>query len=100
MGFNNASTGYRIIVFKRSCHDCAKLIERSCPIFNLERVDFHCDMGEAKAFIYPFRKAEIIKDLDWALDFWLSKREAIPTRNPAKCRVCEYNNLCSSSLVK
>lgn len=100
MGFNNESTNYRIIVLKRSCHECEKLIDRSCPIFTLQRADFNCDNGETKAFVYPFKKEEIIKDLDWALDFWLNRRKAIPTRNPAKCRACEYSSMCNSSLVR
>ena len=100
MGFNNESTNYRIIVLKRSCHECEKLINRSCPIFAFERTDFHCDKGESKAFVYPFKKEKIVEDLDWALDFWKNERKAIPTRNPAKCRACEYSEMCKSSLVK
>jgi hypothetical protein len=96
MGFNNDSTSYRIIVFKRSCHECEKLMDRSCPIFNLSESEFRCEKGESKAFIYPFDKERIIGDLDWALDFWLNKRKAIPTRNKAKCRVCEYSSICQS----
>jgi hypothetical protein len=100
MGFNNESTDYRIIVFKRSCHECEKLIDRSCPIFTPERTSFNCDKGETKAFVYPFDRGKIVKDLDWALDFWLNKRKAIPTKNPAKCRVCEYSEVYKSSLAK
>ena len=100
MGFNNESTDYRIIVLKRSCHECEKLPDRTCPIFKLDKADFNCDNGEAKAFTYPFNKEKIIGDLDWALDFWQNKRQAIPTKNPAKCRVCEYGKMCKSSLAK
>ena len=94
MGFNTTSTNYRIIVFKRSCHECEKLLDRSCPIFAFERSEFSCNVGETKAFLYPFKKEKIIKDLDWALDFWQNKREAVPTGNQAKCRVCEYSSMC------
>ena len=100
MGFNNESTDYRIIVLKRSCHECKKLQDRSCPIFSLDKTDFSCDRGEAKAFVYPFDKERIIGDLDWAFDFWQKKRQAIPTNNPAKCRGCEYSGKCKSSLAK
>ena len=100
MGFNNESTDYRIIVLKRSCHECERLMNRSCSIFSLDRTEFSCDKGEAIAFTYPFDKGRIIGDLDWALDFWLNKRKAIPTRNLAKCRVCEYSEMCKSSLAK
>jgi hypothetical protein len=100
MGFNNELTNYRIIVLKRSCHECLKLLDRSCPIFKPDRSDFNCGKGEAKAFTYPFDKLRIINDLDWALDFWLNKRQAIPTKNPAKCRACEYSQMCKASLAK
>ena len=100
MGFNNESTDYRIIVLKRSCHECEKLVDRSCPIFSLDKTDFSCEIGETKAFTYPFDKGRIISDLDWALDFWLNKRQAIPTKNAAKCRVCEYSQMCKSSLSR
>ena len=100
MGFNNESTDYRIIIFKRSCHGCEKLIDRSCPIFAFDKTDFVCDRGDTKAFTYPFEKEKIIGDLDWALAFWLNKRSAVPTKNPAKCRVCEYSQMCKSSLAK
>jgi len=98
MGFNNELTNYRIIVLKRSCHECKKLLDRSCPIFSPDKTDFSCDKGEAIAFTYPFDEEKIIGNLDWALEFWLNKRQAIPTKNPAKCRVCEYSQMCKHSL--
>ncbi len=100
MGFDTDSTDYRIMLLKRSCRDCEKLIKRSCPIFSVDRTGFHCDIGETIAFTYPFKEEEIVKDLDWALRFWLNERKAIPTKNRAKCRVCEYTNICDSALVK
>jgi CRISPR/Cas system-associated exonuclease Cas4 (RecB family) len=33
-------------------------------------------------------------DLDWATQFWKKAREALPTKNPNKCRKCEYNRKC------
>lgn len=96
MGFDNTSTYYMIVVLKRSCHECGKLIDRSCQIFKINESEFKCDNGKARAFVYPFDKDRILDDLDWALDFWLNKRRSIPTMNKAKCRVCEYNSLCNS----
>jgi hypothetical protein len=100
MGFNNKSTRYKIIVLKRSCYECEKLSDRSCPIFSLDMASFHCEKGAVRTFSYPFVKDKIMKDLDWALDFWTNTRPAIPTKNPAKCRVCEYSQMCKSSLAK
>lgn len=94
MGFNNESTNYRIIVLKRSCHECKKLMDRACPIFAADEAEYNCDEGGAKSFTYPFNRNIIIKDLDWAIDFWLNRRKAVPTGVQAKCRVCEYSGIC------
>jgi len=98
MGFNNSDTQYKIMVFKRGCVDCPELGDRSCFIFN-EVSSFKCDRGEGIAFTYPFDKDNILKDLDWAIDFWQGKRDAIPTRIKAKCKVCQHNGLCEFSLA-
>ncbi len=100
MGFNTDSTAYRIMLLKRSCRDCKELVTRSCPIFDINTTDFRCELGETRATIFPYNKEEIIRDLDWALGFWTGRREVIPTRNRAKCWVCEYANICDSALVK
>lgn len=47
-----------------------------------------------------YDKQDALKDILWAKDYWLMKREAIPTRNPSKCRSCEFNEKCPHSFVK
>jgi hypothetical protein len=94
MGFNNSNTKYRIMVFRRSCYECDKLIDSSCPIFELGRTQFQCDSGVVRAYLYAFDESKIIKDLDWALEYWLCHREAIPSQNKAKCKSCEYSQIC------
>jgi len=42
-------------------------------------------------------KAE--KELDFALDYWLNKREAIPNKNASKFRSCAYIANCNSKSV-
>jgi len=100
MGFNTARTSYKIMIFKRGCLDCPELSQRSCAILALGTSYFRCIIGEARAFTYPFSQVGILRELDWAVDFWLGKREAIPTKNGAKCQACEYKSLCSLSLAK
>ncbi|MFC2036248.1 hypothetical protein ACFLUJ_09065 [Chloroflexota bacterium] len=100
MGFTTDPTAYRIVIFKRSCYDCEKLVDRSCPIFTVTNADFQCNTGEVKALIYFYKKEEIVSDLEWALGFWLGTREAIPTGIRAKCRACDYKSICESSMVK
>ena len=99
MGFNNSDTQYKIMVFKRSCYDCPKLAPGTCPIFVDDTADFQCDKGECIRFIYQFDKAKIVKDLNWAIDFWLGRREAIPTKVKAKCIACQHKELCTCCLA-
>lgn len=53
-----------------------------------------------KFFIFPHEAHEAEKAVAWAQGFWLGKREPIPTENPAKCRACEYNDMCPHNLFK
>ena len=98
MGFNNSDTNYRIMVFKRGCVDCPELEQRSCSIFNNLK-SYQCDKGESIIYTYEFDKQTILKDLDWAIEFWLAKRDAIPTKVQAKCKACQHNRLCEFSLA-
>ena len=77
-----------------------QLIDSSYLIFTLERVEFRGEMGESIASLYPFKKEEIHKDLDWVFCHWLDEREAVPASNPAKCWACDCANICDSSLMK
>lgn len=99
VGFDTSTTKYRICVFLHSCRPCDKLADWSCPIFRLDRTEYHCDRGAAIADIYDYEEADAVKDIDWALDYWLSKREAIPTKSRSKCQACNRKEQCSSSLA-
>jgi len=50
----------------------------------------------ARIYLNKFNQTEAEKDLDWAIEFWKKQREAIPTRNPNKCRSCEYKMECDA----
>jgi CRISPR/Cas system-associated exonuclease Cas4 (RecB family) len=50
--------------------------------------------------ILSYNRGKVAEDLKWAMDYWLSKREPIPTRNASKCRSCEYALTCPKSLIK
>ena len=94
MGFDNSNTKHRIMVFRRSCYECDKLVYSFCPIFELGRAKFRCDKGVTRAYLYAFDKSTITKDLDWAFGYWLYQRDAVPTKNKAKCKACEYYEIC------
>lgn len=53
------------------------------------------NLGNATVFLHRFDRAETEKAVDWALEFWLNKREAIATDNHYKCQSCEYYKECS-----
>jgi len=51
-----------------------------------------------KVYVADFRINRARKELEWALDFWRKKREAIPTKKAGKCATCEFKKLCPASL--
>ena len=56
--------------------------------------------GFLKVFLLTYEVQDALKEIEWAQDYWLNKREAVPTTQVAKCRVCEFNDLCQSSLAR
>jgi CRISPR/Cas system-associated exonuclease Cas4 (RecB family) len=65
------------------------------------------DLGEHELIESPkailrlseFSSVEYLEDLNWALGYWRNEREPIPTEKAAKCRACEYNDVCSEANV-
>jgi len=51
-------------------------------------------------FLFPYISSEPEAAIAWAQDYWLERREAIPTRAEGKCRSCEFNGVCAHSLFK
>jgi len=48
---------------------------------------------------YDYDSELAVANIEWALEYWKGNRDAIPTRNPNKCRSCEYSKECPSSLA-
>jgi CRISPR/Cas system-associated exonuclease Cas4 (RecB family) len=55
---------------------------------------------EANIFIHKYRSKDAEREIDWTLDFWNDKRKAIPTKNPNKCKKCEYFEKCVTSMIE
>lgn len=53
-----------------------------------------------KFFLLPYLGSEPETAITWAQDYWMEKREAIPTKVAGKCRSCEFNAVCAHSLFK
>jgi len=54
-----------------------------------------------KAYLFPYDANKAVRDLSWAVGYWLSKREPIPAkRSPRKCFSCVFNavKLCEHAL--
>jgi CRISPR/Cas system-associated exonuclease Cas4 (RecB family) len=50
--------------------------------------------------IIDYSKQDVIAELKWAATYWLSQREPIPTQNIAKCRSCEFNDVCPHCMTR
>ena len=55
--------------------------------------------SQLKVHRLAYNKEDALKDVMWARDYWVMKRDPIPTRNAAKCKACEFNEKCPFSLV-
>lgn len=50
--------------------------------------------------VVDYSKDDVVPEFRWAEAYWLSEREPIPAQNIAKCRSCEFSNMCASSLIR
>lgn len=63
-------------------------------IKDLERIysgNIHCED-------YPYCRKIIEKELNWALGYWLSKRQPQQTTVPRRCQSCEFRRTCKRRL--
>jgi hypothetical protein len=85
---NLIDEGYR----ERLLHEMlSTLLRKVKPNFPRDMMHLH---------ILGYNRGKVAEDVKWAMDYWLSKREPIPTRNASKCRSCEYALTCPKSLIK
>ncbi len=54
--------------------------------------------GMAQVHLISYKKDGIVQQIEWAKEYWLSKREPLPTKNRLKCKACEFNTTCPSNL--
>jgi alkylhydroperoxidase family enzyme len=47
-------------------------------------------VGESHVHVYAYQSTYAEDDIDWALEYWRSQRDAVSTQNPNKCAPCEY----------
>jgi len=99
MGFDTSRMIYAIVMVDLAARVDEKLRKR---VFNAvirnRRKEAVLKIEGARIYVNKFNPEEAEQDLDWAIEFWKNNRGAIPTRNPNKCRSCEYNEKCDASL--
>ncbi|MDE1853283.1 MAG: PD-(D/E)XK nuclease family protein [Thaumarchaeota archaeon] len=54
--------------------------------------------GTVKFYVIPYDRSEAERNILWAQDYWLGKREPVPAHSYGKCRACEYHERCDYSL--
>jgi CRISPR/Cas system-associated exonuclease Cas4 (RecB family) len=93
MGFNTEGLRYAVILVPPEFRESEEI--RRIPRFIVENGFPPKNMAEkAKVFIDDFNKSEALKELKWAVEYWLNEREAKPTNKPGKCKSCEYKEQC------
>ncbi len=99
MGFNTSNLRYAIIVADPRNRGNTKLREEA-----LEAIKVNDGSGEgvirlddAVVYVEKFDLAMAEQRLDWAIGYWLNRREAKRSENSHKCGCCEYHKECLSS---
>ena len=99
LGFNTEKLYYAIVVADRRARDDPNLkdnVIKTVMDNGLENAVLPIE--NAVIYLNRFDQQVAKSSLDWAIQFWKSQREAIPTTNQSKCRVCEYNEQCKTLL--
>jgi len=95
MGFDTNRLFYAIVIVDPKARDDKKLKKRVVDaVIENGPKEAVLTIENARIYFNKFNQTEAERDLDWAIEFWKKQREAIPTRNPNKCRSCEYNVEC------
>jgi len=101
IGFKTENLRYALILAPQECKGLPEIIdiERSILNSNGDKIIEKKIAGRiVRAFVNTFKNEEAKQELDWALQYWLKERDAIPTRKPNKCRICSFNDKCNHTL--
>ena len=99
IGFNVEKLYYAIVVADRRAKDDPTLKERVFDaVQNNGLKNAIVPIENAVIYLNKFDQQTAEPSLDWTIQFWKSRREAIPTSNQSKCRVCEYKEKCETLL--
>ena len=95
MGFDTTHLFYAIVIVDPMSKDAKKSKERVMDaVIKSGPKESVLKTQNATIYVNKFNQKEAEQDLNWAIEFWKNKREAVPTRNPNKCKSCEYSGEC------
>ena len=100
IGFDTEKLFYAIVVADRRARDDPSLKDSVFEVVmknGLRKAIL--PIKNAVIYLKKFDEEEAKSSIDWAIQFWKNQREAIPTTNPNKCRVCEYEEECKQGVV-
>jgi len=98
MGFETSRLFYAIVIVNPRAKDDEKLKHRVYQAL-LENGPKEAVLTtkNAKIYLNRFVSRDAELEVEWAIEFWKKKREAIATKNPNKCQSCEYNEQCKKT---
>jgi len=85
-------------------NEVIKKMKRWLSTLRNKRLDklFFNEPGSFGGYLYPFSLSEAKSNLKWAMEYWLKKREPVPTKKANKCKTCLYNaaGFCKDALAE
>ena len=95
MGFDTSRLFYAIVVADPKIKGDPKLQRKAIDaIFKKGFEESILSTDDTVIHFCKFHSSEAKESLQWAIEFWKQKRDAIPTTNPNKCLKCEYQTRC------
>ena len=95
IGFDTRKLFSAIVVADRNSRDDPNLRDNALEaVKNNGPKKAILPIENAVIYLNKFDEQEAKSSLDWAIQFWKGKREAISTVNHNKCKVCEYEEEC------
>jgi len=85
-------------------NEVIKKMKRRLSTLRNKRLDklFFNEPRSFGGYLYPFSLSEAKSNLKWAMEYWLKKREPVPTKKANKCKTCPYNaaGFCKDALAE
>jgi MoaA/NifB/PqqE/SkfB family radical SAM enzyme len=95
MGFDTSRLFYAIVVADPKTKGNRELRQNVVHTVNSrDPREATYSIDDAKIYLCRFNRVSAEKNLEWALEFWRSSRDAGLTSNQNKCARCEYQGEC------